>query len=148
MFVMILRIQQRVLELSEVVMSTMGLDLVMKAALRMSHTQRRFQDREFMAHSNSDCKNSYEGGLGLVIYSYIDSAASYQACIYVFSFCPILTSEFALSVALDTQTLQLPYWDCVVTLILLFIFFFQRKQAMIQRNFSCPQDCLQDIHNM
>uniref|UniRef100_A0A7N2LJU8 Uncharacterized protein n=1 Tax=Quercus lobata TaxID=97700 RepID=A0A7N2LJU8_QUELO len=55
-----------VLKLSEVVMSMMGLDLVMKAALMMSHTQRRFQDREFMAHANSDCKNSYEGGLGLV----------------------------------------------------------------------------------
>ena len=64
-------------KLSEIVMSTMGLDLVMKAALTMSHTQRRFQDKEFIAHGNSACKNSYEGGLRLVSHCYIDSATSY-----------------------------------------------------------------------
>ena len=59
----------------------MGLDLVGKAALTMSHTQKGFKDRECMAYGYSDCKNSYEGGLGLVSHRYIDSAVSYRAYI-------------------------------------------------------------------
>ena len=69
----------------------------------MSHTQKGFKDRECMAYGYSDCKNSYEGGLGLVSHRYIDSVVSYRAYIYaLYFFFPILFSEFTLSAALNT----------------------------------------------
>ena len=57
--------------------------------------------RECMAYGYSDCKNSYEGGLGLVSHRYIDSAASYRAYICSLFFFPILFSKFTLSAALN-----------------------------------------------